>query len=183
MDIAKHSAEPERIREKLEEKWPRLYRIAYSWNHDPHLSADLVQETLVKALKKPRRLDGVDALDKWLIRILVNCWHDHWRRQKPTLDVYELTLASESSPERDHETRQVIDQVRAAVAALGPDQREVVTLVDLEGMSYREVGEVLDIPVGTVQSRLFRARQQLETTLKDLAATSAGVMACLRRVK
>jgi RNA polymerase sigma-70 factor (ECF subfamily) len=169
------------LQQHLEERWPSLYRVAYSWCHDPHLSKDLVQETVTKALKNSHQLRDSAVVDTWLFRILVNCWRDICRQRKDCIDVYEANLIHNDSPEKEHQRRNEIDRVRQAVSELNPDHREIITLVDLEQMSYKDVAEVLDIPVGTVMSRLCRARRQLKEALQDLNDTPQQVF--IRRVK
>lgn len=156
------------LRRHLEERWSRLYRVAYSWCHDPQLSKDLVQDTVMKALKSGHQLKDYTVLDTWLFRILVNCWRDFCRQKKSNIDVYEADLYHNDSPEVENHRMTVIHRVRKAVSELSREHCEIVTLVDLEQMSYKDVAEVLDIPIGTVMSRLCRARKQLKDMLKDL---------------
>ena len=154
---------------QLKARWIRLYRVAYAWCHDPDLASDLVQEAMQKAIKKHHQLQSEQALDAWLFRILTNCWRDHCRssqRQRETSMHDELQIDDEQQQTDDSERALVVTQVRKAVSQLTLDQREVVTLVDLEGMAYSEVAEILDIPIGTVMSRLCRARRQLREYLQ-----------------
>ena len=160
--------------------WSRLYRLAYSWSHDPHLSADLVQDTLAKALQKQHQLKDRAALRGWLFAILVNGWRDHCRRVRDTVDLDAVELAGETDLETGHERTQTIGRVRAALARLHADHRQVLTLVVLEEMAYDEVAKALGIPIGTVTSRLCRARANLR---KDLSGGAAGAAAALRSVK
>jgi RNA polymerase sigma-70 factor (ECF subfamily) len=155
--------------------------MAYSWCHDPHLSKDLVQDTVMKALKNSHQLRDSTALDTWLFRILVNNWRDFCRQRKDCIDVSEANLLHDDSPEKVHQRRNEIDRVRQAVSDLSREHREIITLVDLEQMSYKNVAEVLEIPVGTVMSRLCRARRQLKEALQDLNTNTQQT--CIRRVK
>lgn len=157
------------VRCALGSRWPRLYRIAYSWCHDPHTAADLAQETMARALRSRDRLPSEQALDAWLFQIMRNCWRDQRRRHRPTTDVDELPLASDADPERTHYGAQVSARVQAAVADLSEDHRQVFTLVVIDGLTYEQVAQALEIPVGTVMSRLWRARQRLQDKLHDLA--------------
>ena len=154
------------LQKQLEQRWLRLYRVAYAWCHDPDLASDLVQEAMQKALKKSQQLHNKQALDGWLFAILTNCWRDHCRRHRETVEFDETKLDDVINADEDNERAMVINQVRKAIARLSPDQREIVILVDLEGMSYGEVANVLDIPIGTVMSRLCRARRQLKEYLE-----------------
>lgn len=168
-------------RESLESARPGLYRVAYSWCRDAALADDLVQEATTKALERGDQLRDPARLKGWLYAILSRCWHDHLRGQHPHEDIDELAdhhLHNDSSPVDDAERRETVARVRAAVARLPVGQRQVVTLVDLEEFSYAEVGEILEIPIGTVMSRLCRARRALRDDL--LRVEAAGM---LRRVK
>lgn len=162
--------------------WQRLYRMAYSWCHDPHLAADLVQDTLAKALKKEHQLRDGAALKGWLFAILVNNWRDHCRRRRDCADSDGLELADETGSDMAQERIETLERVRGAVAALNADHREVLTLVALEGMAYDEAARALGIPIGTVTSRLCRARAILRKRLGE-TGSAGGAAAPLRRVK
>ncbi|MDP2793416.1 MAG: sigma-70 family RNA polymerase sigma factor [Sulfurisoma sp.] len=174
-----------RERGQLEQQRRRLYRIAYSWCHDGNLAEDLVQETLIRALERAGQLRDPERLPAWLAAILVNCWRDHLRRLKPTDDIAELEESlfddENRSPESSAECNQLVKRVRDEIAMLPVGQRQVLTLVDLEEFSYAEVAEALDIPVGTVMSRLCRARQALKGRLQ--AAREHAMAPVLRSVK
>ena len=172
------------LRQRIAKQRPRLYRIAYSWCHDEALADDLVQETLTKALKKFKTLKNADALECWLYGILANCWRDHFRKQRDTQDIDDCDFTNDITPETDFERQFVIDSIHSAVAELPINQRQVLTLVDLEGFSYAEVAEILETPIGTVMSRLCRARKSLMQKLLDLKThATAHAAPLLRRVK
>lgn len=156
--------------QRMEESRPRLWRLAHSWCRNRALADDLVQESLVKGLKHHGQLRDEHALHAWLCGILANCWHDHLRSHRDMADVTELDedcLVADGSPETDYLQGEVVRRVRQAVAALPVGQREVVTLVDLEEFSYAEVAAILEIPIGTVMSRLSRARNALKERLRE----------------
>jgi RNA polymerase sigma-70 factor (ECF subfamily) len=161
----------QRLRGQLPDQRDRLYRVAFSWCHDPVLADDLVQETLVKALAKIHGLRDRERLGSWLFRILSNCWKDHLRTRREMLDIDDIVLASPHMPADSYREQELVGRVRAGVALLPSGQRQVLTLVDLEGMSYSEVAEVLEIPIGTVMSRLSRARAALGERLRSYGAT------------
>jgi RNA polymerase sigma-70 factor (ECF subfamily) len=169
--------------EKLAEARPRLWRLAHSWCHNRALADDLVQETLAKALDRHSQLREPEALNGWLCSILANCWHDHLRRRKDTTDIDEVAeydLTADGCPEDECLQNEIVRRVRQAVAALPAGQRQVVTLVDLEEFSYAEVAAILEIPIGTVMSRLSRARVALRDALREKAAPQAAVVRQLR---
>jgi len=156
--------------ERMEESRPRLWRLAQSWCRNHALADDLVQETLAKGLKSHGQLRDENLLHAWLCGILANCWHDHLRSHREMADVTELdedSLVADGTPEADCLQSEVVRRVRQAVAALPIGQREVITLVDLEEFSYAEVAAILEIPIGTVMSRLSRARNSLKERLRE----------------
>lgn len=178
------------LRRRLEELRPRLYRLAYSWCHDPALADDLAQEALIKALARSDQLRDVQALEGWLFSILNNGWRDHLRARREFADVDDLDEAihdESPSPEQRYASRQTDRRVRLAIAGLPLGQRQVVTLVDIEECSYAEVAAILSVPVGTVMSRLARARQALRLHFMaeqtPQASSATAPRAVIRRVK
>jgi RNA polymerase sigma-70 factor (ECF subfamily) len=165
---------PKRGRQQLEQHRQRLYRIAYAWTHEAALADDLVQETLIKAMQRIGQLRDPKAGEAWLYSILANCYRDHFRRRRETEDIEALDLPHHDTPESDFGQAQIAGKVRAAIARLPEGQRQVVTLVDLEGFSYVEVAQILDVPIGTVMSRLCRARAALKELLVYLRESQAS---------
>jgi len=146
----------------------RLYRMAYAWTHDPCLADDLVQQTLCKALNNQKQLRDVAATDAWLFRILANCLTDYRRARREVLLGDDQVRVEHVTPETQTHEQQLVDKVRNAVSRLPLAQCQVVSLVDLEGFTYASVAETLDIPVGTVMSRLCRGRPALRKSLLDV---------------
>ena len=167
----------------LVEARARLYRVAYSWCRNPALADDLVQETLTKALKKSAQLRDPKARDAWLFTILANCYRDHFRRSREMDDIDDVEISHESTPESESSSAQIVGLVRAAVARLSDGQRQVVTLVDLEGFSYGEVAKILDVPIGTVMSRLCRARNTMKALLLPEFQNNPAIVRDIRRIK
>jgi RNA polymerase sigma-70 factor (ECF subfamily) len=172
------------FRKLVENSRQRLYRMAYAWTHDPHLADDLVQQALYKALNNYKQLKELAAAEAWLFRILSNCLKDHYRAKRDLVSSDDVVIADEVTPEKKTATQQLVDMVRQAVGKLPLAQRQVVTLVDLEGFTYATVAEILDIPVGTVMSRLCRGRRALRDPLIDVGTvTQPDRTAILKRVK
>jgi len=162
----------------------RLYRMAYAWTHNPHLADDLVQQTVLKALNNQRQLKNMAAAEAWLFRILSNCLKDHHRAKREVLSPETIEIRDNRTPERETSEQQLVDSVRKAVQALPLAQCQVVTLVDLEGFTYASVAEILEIPVGTVMSRLCRGRRALRELLTEVRPQIEGRRASkLTRVK
>jgi RNA polymerase sigma-70 factor, ECF subfamily len=174
------------LSDQLEQIRPKLYRLAYSWSHNAALADDLAQETIIKALKNVSQLRDPALLNSWLFSILANCLRDHFRQYKEMDDIDELEdyrYAHENTPENAHSQSQIVLRVRDAVSKLPLGQRQVLTLVDLEELSYIEVASILDIPIGTVMSRLCRARVSMKTLLKELAPQQTATVGQIRRIK
>lgn len=172
------------FREQLALRWETLYRVAYSWCHDPHTAGDLVQESLAKALKNRKQLRDWHALDTWLFKIMNRCWIDLKRRQPHYLAIDDIDHVHHQDPEAEALKTELTERVWAAVGKLKQDQRQVVSLVSLGGLSYDEVANALDIPIGTVMSRLCRARRTLRAHLDAQEhQTRDHRTAKLRRIK
>jgi len=183
MKFIKKLLKQQEINSELELRRDKMFRVACSWCHDSHLADDLTQQTMVKALQSIGSLRSREMLDAWLFRILSNCWKDHLRAQKDTVDIDDVGLTGGKSPEDQHHESQIVKRIRQAIAALPEKQRQVVTLVDLAELSYSEVSEALEIPIGTVMSRLCRARQALRDGLVEFNHSQEKTEPRLRRIK
>ncbi len=156
------------FKKRLEEIRPRLYKMAYSWCHSGALADDLVQDTIIKAMRNAASLRDIKAMNSWMFTILSNCWRDYLRQQKPTDDIDECIFTDDDTPELAQQRQNITDIVQQAIATLPQGQRQVLLLVDLEGFSYTEVAGIVNIPIGTVMSRLNRARTALSAQLLEL---------------
>jgi RNA polymerase sigma-70 factor (ECF subfamily) len=158
-----------RLRQEFADRRDKLYRVAFSWCHNGSLADDLVQETMLKAMKKSDSLRDQSTLDTWLYRILLNNWHDHLRAQGRNTELFDVGDDNQPEHADSYQQSQIVGRVRASVERLPMSLREVVTLADFAGFSYAEIADIVDIPIGTVMSRLYRARQNLKEQLLDLA--------------
>lgn len=160
------------FRQKVEAAIPALRRYARALTRDADMADDLVQDTLVRALRSEHLFEG-DEIRSWLYTILTNLNRNRLRSlaRRPVLTPIEDNdapdLAGPEAGGRD---------IERALALLVEEQRTALLLVVLEGLSYREVAEVQGVPIGTVMSRLARARVQIKTYLE-------GGRLPLRRVK
>ena len=161
----------------------RLYRLAYAWCGERYLADDLVQETMARAMHKYHQLRDPSRLDSWLYSILNNCWREHLRGRRPVAELDDEALECDRCPERVNLSREIAERVLALMPCLPDGQRQVLSLVALEQFSYREVADTLDIPVGTVMSRLSRARRFLADRLNVADRPTAKSRTHLRRVK
>jgi RNA polymerase sigma-70 factor, ECF subfamily len=140
---------------------PNLRRFALSLCRRGDLADDLVQITAERAFAARERFDPATRMDAWLFRILRNAWIDHARRtttQGVTVDIADAPDAAVVDGVHDIEVALTLRKARAAIADLPDDQREVMILVCVDELSYREAAEVIGVPIGTVMSRLARAR-------------------------
>lgn len=165
MNVFKLACRKVALVKRIERSRPKLYRMALAWCHDPMLADDLVQETHVLALQKIQQLKNDAAFDGWIYTILNNAWLGYLRKNRPSEDIDKIIIADDVSPEHEMLMQQVNLIVRNAMSCLPNAQRQVVSLIDLDGLSYSEVSEILQIPIGTVMSRLNRARSSLNKTI------------------
>lgn len=152
----------------------RLNRLAFSLCGSAQLADDLTQETYLRVLSRQRRLRGGSHEFAYLARTLRNVFNDHRRAQKrrPVL-VSDEQLADQPQirAEGDPEMAARATEVYAAITSLPEPLRDVLAAVDLAGLSYAETATSLDIPLGTVMSRLHRARARIAGALEDTERT------------
>jgi RNA polymerase sigma-70 factor (ECF subfamily) len=148
----------------LIEMLPRLRRFALGLSRSTHAADDLVQGACERALAHAASFTPGTRFDAWMFTILRNLWLDTVRRRAVERTDSGLDSASHiagADGERETEARSTLAKVRAAIESLQDEQREIVLLVCIEDLSYREAAAVLELPVGTVMSRLARARLRL----------------------
>lgn len=161
----------------------RLYRVALAWCGDQMLAEDLVHETMAIGISKCHQLRDKEQLFSWLYSILNNNWCRHLRKNKHHDDLDDQAPSEDSGPYTVCQELQLVNQVRKAIAVLPVVERQVISLVDLEEFSYCEVAKALDIPIGTVMSRLHRARKNLLTKMDNYTLKSTMTKSHIRRVK
>lgn len=149
-------------RKRLESYRERLYGYAISLTQDPDLSRDLVQESALKALSAKKVPVDEPAFRAWLFRILRNSFLDHLRAANQLAGFLGDEIDESGDGVWSTEERMVdAVTVRLAMAAMPAGQRDILALIDVAGLRYAEAAELLEIPVGTVMSRISRARQAL----------------------
>jgi RNA polymerase sigma-70 factor (ECF subfamily) len=158
--------------ELMERHSARLFRLAFSLMGNASDVDDVLQETFLGALKGVRSFREKSSVKTWFTRILINQIARHrryWRVRnagRPMSADAEAILNGEFLPARADGTEIQMD-VAQMLQTLSPEHRIIVTLREMDGLSYEEIAETLEIPVGTVESRLFRARQELRQRLKS----------------
>ena len=143
---------------------PRLRRFAYGLTGDGHQADDLVQAGCLKAIERWSQYQSGTSLASWLFRILQTTWLDEYRtRQRQQTDSWDEGFDELMGDDgrTQLESRSEARQVRRLVAELPEEQRAVLLLVAVEGLSYKEAASTLELPIGTVMSRLARARSKL----------------------
>ena len=152
--------------ESIVELIPRLRRYARALTGDHAAADDLVQDTLERAWAKLHLYRRGTDLRAWLFTVMHNVYVNQLRAARPSVELDE-EMPELAQPARETDTIELRDLDRA-IRRLPPDQREVLLLVVLEDMSYDEAAGTLGIPIGTVMSRLARAREKLRAMLSGL---------------
>ena len=165
---------PQRIEELFNEHGVRIYNLLLRLTGNRDDAADLTQEVFLRARKGLERFEKRSSERTWLIRIAVNAGRDHLRRRRREPGSFEAALASGAVDEpeapveradRALEEAEARRMLSATLADLEPDARAVLLLRETHGLSYQELAEALGVPLGTVQSRLSRARWALRRAI------------------
>ncbi len=144
-----------------------VINVVYRMCGDANLAEDAAQEAFIRAWQHLPRYQPRSPFRNWLYRIATNVALDVLRHERESTDIEDVPLvASDANPEAAVERSECADWVRRAVLALAPASRAVLILREYEALSYKEIAETLDIPMGTVMSRLNYARTQLRETLR-----------------
>lgn len=159
-----------------------LYNFAYHLTYNEEDANDLVQETFMKAFRFINSFDSGTNAKAWLFKILKNGFINEYRKKKkePGKVDYEDIIAYQDADEDKggvaYDLREDIfddmmgDEITIALNSLPIDFKTVILLCDIEGFTYEEISKIIDIPIGTVRSRLHRARNMLKESLRDYAA-------------
>jgi RNA polymerase sigma-70 factor (ECF subfamily) len=152
---------------------PELFRLAVSLSARHADAEDVVQETFIGAYQGLRRFDGRASVKTWLKRILMRQAARAWNKSKRGRNMLSIEAVDALPPRRENRSATALVDGRVDVGAviktLAPEHREVIVMREFEQMSYSEIAEVLELPIGTVESRLHRARAELRTKLGDYA--------------
>ena len=158
----------------------RIGAVIGRFVHDYAESQDIAQETFIRAYRALNNFRGDAQFYTWLYRIAVNTAKNHlvsMKRRPPTSDVdaddaehYEGAYRMHDSDTPEHELlrEEIARTVSEVVAALPEELRQAITLREMEGLSYEEISETMDCPIGTVRSRIFRAREAIDLRLRPL---------------
>jgi len=161
-----------------------LYRVALRLTNNAADADDLVQETMLKAYRAWDQYEKGTNAKGWLLTILRHAFINEYRRrtrhpENVNLDTIEPFAVfgeiQDEDPQGAFFDKIVDDEVLKAIDQLPESFRETLVLSDVEGMSYQEIAKILEIPVGTVKSRLFRARQALQGKLYDYAVSNGYI--------
>jgi RNA polymerase sigma-70 factor (ECF subfamily) len=162
------------FRTRMVEFLPRLRRFAVALTGDMDHGDDLVQETCVRALSRMDQWQPGTRLDSWMYRIAQNLWLDRTRAKKHRSEVSDPELVAAVAGDDGRsvvEGRLTLEAVLDAMTELSPEQQVLVALVCIDGASYREAAEITATPIGTVMSRLARARRELHARLEPSVST------------
>lgn len=163
----------------------KLLRLVMRLVRDPAEAEDVTQEAFIKAYRALPNFRGDSAFYTWLYRIGVNTAKNwlvaHGRRMPTMSEVVDdesegieegVLLRDDATPDRLLMSRQIGETVNAAMDALPEDLRTAISLREIDGLSYEEIAQVMDCPIGTVRSRIFRAREAIAVRLKPLLDTA-----------
>ena len=158
----------------------KIIQLIYRYVHDPDEARDVAQEAFIKAYKAIDRFRGDSAFYTWIYRIAINTAKNYLvasSRRPPKGDIdaqdaeqYEgaTGLREYATPERMILKDEIEKTVASAIEELPDDLKTAITLRELEGLSYEEIAQAMECPIGTVRSRIFRARDAIDTKLKPL---------------
>jgi RNA polymerase sigma-70 factor (ECF subfamily) len=153
--------------ELVEKHRQGVLNVVYRMCGDPQLAEEAAQEAFLRAWQNIRRYNPRFAFRNWVYRIALNVAIDMLRRRPETVVIEtERLTAPGDDPEATLERREQAEQVRQAVLSLPPTSRAALILREYEAMTYQEIADSLDIPIGTVMSRLNYARQQVRQSLR-----------------
>ena len=156
------------FRRELVELLPRLRRFASVLTRSHEDAEDVVQAAVERALRHADSWQQGTRLDSWLYRIMQNLWRDELRAHRRRAEPLDLHVDIAGADGRDVTVRHIqSNEAQQALDELPEEQRMVVALVVLDGMSYQQAADILDVPVGTVMSRLARARARLAASLGE----------------
>jgi RNA polymerase sigma-70 factor, ECF subfamily len=156
----------ENIQEQIVALLPRLRRFARNLVRTPHDADDMVQIAVERALQRLDQWRSDARLDSWLFKILRNAWIDEMRSRGRRAKIFMPEEAGENVGEASMEREIERLSVAAALSRLPQDQRLAVSLVLVEGLAYKDAADVLDVPIGTLTSRLARGRDALQEMLR-----------------
>jgi len=164
------------VRQEMVALLPRLRRFAYGLAGQREDADDLVQAACERALQRSDQWEPGTRLDSWMYRIIQNLWFDRLRSRKVRGDSVDMDAIEPQADEHAHrapELRSDLSRVSDALQQLRPEHRELLMLVCVEELSYKEAAELLQIPMGTAMSRLARARLALHELLGPGASSPA----------
>lgn len=167
----------EDFRNRIVALLPRIRRFAYLLAGDRDKADDLVQEACIRALSRSHQWEQGTRLDSWMYRITQNVWLDQMRASKvrgECVDVDEIHHLVGSDGRDVTDSRLTLELVSRHIAELPSEQQLLFTLVCVDGLSYKETAEALSIPVGTVMSRLARARRALFEAVHEEATVTVA---------
>lgn len=157
----------------------RLFNTLVHVTGNAEDAQDVAQDAFVQAYLKLNTFQQTAGFYTWLYRIAFNLAISRHRRRRPTASVDQmreqtgLEPTSDDAPSQPLEQRERVDQVQAALAQLSDEHRTILVLREIDGLDYQAIAETLDLEVGTVRSRLFRARMQLREQLKEVVEEDA----------
>lgn len=163
------------MQNELITEMPKLQKFASKLTRNKSEAEDLLQSTLLRALEKKDYFETGTDLFKWSSKIMYNIFVTDYRRKTKFETQYDPEFHIENrSVEADQHTKLEVKLLGQAMTHMSPEHKEILVLVCIKGMQYQEVADMLEIPVGTVRSRLSRARNQLIALMEGPASPNHG---------
>jgi RNA polymerase sigma-70 factor (ECF subfamily) len=150
----------------------RAFAVSLTGHHDR--ADDLVQDTIMRAWANLHRFEPGTNLNAWLFTILRNCFHSEYRKRKHEVEDADGSYAARLRTHPDQQSHLDFEDFRVALAMLPLDQREALLLVGAQGMSYEEAAAVCQVALGTIKSRVNRARTRLASLLGVTSEAELG---------
>ena len=186
--LLRRRPEEEALRQAFEELVARhhgqLFRAAYRMTGSAEDAQDLVQDALIESLRDFHKFQQGTRFDRWVMRIMTHTYIDSQRKRRVSsiwsldsppegIDTEYLLADGAGDPQQVIDEHGLEEPVQKALDSLSSEHRAVVVLSDIEGMSYEDIARVLGVPVGTVRSRLHRARERMRQMLSPLLTQAA----------
>lgn len=161
----------------VEKYQSRVIGLVWGLVEDRAAAEDVAQEAFLRMFVGLKGFRGQSSFRSWMFQIAINAARTHRKARGRRLDVPSgeaIDLDAAAGTDRLDDAVVARDEVRSAMAGLPPEMREAVLLRDLNGLDYREIADVLDVPIGTVESRIFRGRARLRQALAPKPATEGA---------
>lgn len=166
------NGDSEAFEEIVKQHERKIYNLAYRYTGSSEDALDICQETFIKIYRSIKNFKGESSFSTWIYRVASNVCIDYIRKDKKTISlsdddnyISETLESPNGDPEKELSRKELSSEISKSLLQINEDQREIIVLRDIEGYSYEEIAQLLDISEGTVKSRIARGRKKLQTIL------------------